>query len=84
MKQQTALDWYLEKMFELNMQKGLSKRQYLGRRYRIEKGARNMERKQIVEAHGMKVSSGFRGDGNFFYDVVTGDDYFNQHYEDSK
>lgn len=84
MNQQTSIEWYLEKMFELNLKKDLSKRAYLGRRYKIESEAKRMAKKQIIEAHGMKVSSGFRSDGNFFYDVETGEDYFNKHFVDSK
>ena len=50
MKEQTAVEWLLKAQFELIFDKGMSKRQYLAKRVRIEKQAKQMEKEQIEKA----------------------------------
>ena len=65
---QTAVEWLLKAQFELIFDKGMSKRQYLAKRVRIEKQAKQMEKEQIKEAY-------CKGDDN-----VGAEQYYNQKY----
>ncbi len=47
----TAVEWLLEKQFELNMTNDLTKRQYLGQRKRNQNEAKEMFKEQIIEAY---------------------------------
>lgn len=47
---QTALEWYIRQMFELNIGDFKSKRGYLGKRRRIEEQAKAMEKEQLNQA----------------------------------
>ena len=70
----TAVEWLLKKMFELNIEKGLSKKQYLARRSRIERQAKEMEKEQISEAHrngAAKIT---------LKEYTSGEQYYNETY----
>ena len=49
-RQQTAVEWYISQMFQLNQSDYKSKRQYLSRRVKIEKMAKEMEKEQLNQA----------------------------------
>jgi hypothetical protein len=39
-----------------------------------------VEREQIVDAHGSKNRGGFKSHGEFFLDILTGEQYYNETY----
>jgi len=47
----TAIEWLLEKQYELNMNNSLSKKQYIGRRIKNQNQAKEMFKEQILEAY---------------------------------
>ncbi len=51
MKNKTSIDYLLEKQYELNMDHSLSKKQYLGRRFKNQNEAKEMFKEQIIEAY---------------------------------
>jgi len=42
--------------------------------------AKQMEKEQIVDAHGSKNRGGFKSNGEFFLDILTGEEYYNETY----
>lgn len=42
--------------------------------------AKQMEKEQIVDAHGIKNMGGFKSNGKFFVDEFTGEQYYNETY----
>jgi hypothetical protein len=82
MKKITAVEYLITQLHELNMKQGLSKKQYLGRRIKIENTARQMMKMQIIHAHGKKIDGGFRANGDFFFDVKTGQEYYEKNFKD--
>lgn len=66
---QTAVDWLFTKQdledFDTLM---------------LYKIAKQMEKEQIIEAHGIKNRGGFKSNGNFFVDEFTGEQYYNETY----
>lgn len=82
MKKITAVEYLITQLHELNMKQGLSKKQYLGRRIKIENTARQMMKMQIIDAHGKKIDGGFRSNVDFFFDVKTGQEYYEKNFKD--
>jgi len=39
-----------------------------------------IEKEQIIDAHGVKSRGGFRGHGEFFQETKTGEEYYNETY----
>ena len=46
--------------------------------------AKLIEKEQIENAHGKKINGGFRNNGDFFWDEITGEQYYNDTYENNK
>ena len=42
--------------------------------------AKQMEKEQIIDAHGIKNRGGFKSNGNFFVDEFKGEQYYNETY----
>ena len=42
--------------------------------------AKQMEKEQIIDAHGVKSRGGFRANGEFFQETKTGEEYYNETY----
>jgi len=42
--------------------------------------AKQMEKEQIIDAHGIKNRGGFKSNGNFFVDEYTGEQYYYETY----
>jgi hypothetical protein len=40
-----------------------------------------LEREQIIDAHGSKNRGGFKSHGEFFLDILTGEQYYNETYK---
>jgi len=76
-KQQTAVEWLVN---ELKPHIKTDWPLFRSIRSKIEQ-AKAMEKEQIIEAHGNKYKGGFRNDGNFFEEKVTGEQYYNEIYE---
>jgi hypothetical protein len=41
-----------------------------------------MMKMQIIHAHGKKIDGGFRANGDFFFDVKTGEEYYEKNFKD--
>lgn len=42
--------------------------------------AKQIEKEQIIEAHGKKINGGFRSNGDFFQEEINGEQYYNETY----
>ena len=42
--------------------------------------AKAMGKEQIIDAHGSKNRGGFKSNGEFFLDILTGEEYYNETY----
>ena len=74
---QTAVEWLLKAQFELIFDKGMSKRQYLAKRVRIEKQAKQMEKEQIMRAAYDAMST------NFDPNMGRAELYYNETYKNN-
>jgi hypothetical protein len=67
---QTAVEWFAERIQSnkiFNFENVL-------------KQAKQMEKEQIIDAHGVKSRGGFRAHGEFFQETKTGEEYYNEKY----
>jgi|Laugrefa1bdmlbdn_1035148.scaffolds.fasta_scaffold34055_1 hypothetical protein len=71
MKQQTALEWFMYKVDECE-----NTDDFLDAYNK----AKEMEKEQIINAHGNQYRGGFRSNGDFFEQKVTGEEYYNETY----
>jgi len=73
-KQQTAVEWLANELHVfIHPEHG---KDFLP----ILKQAKAMEKEQIVNAHGKKINGGFRTNGDFFQEEITGEQYYNEIY----
>jgi hypothetical protein len=81
MAQQTAVDWLLKEQYDLNMEDGLSKRQYLGRRIRNQRKAREMFMQQILDAYRNGFAEAIKlKEASIKYIHKESEQYFNETY----
>jgi hypothetical protein len=72
---QTALEWLENNLnFEPHDEEEFIKNN------KIWEHAKQMEKEQIIEAHGIKNKGGFKSNGKFFVDEFTGEQYYNETY----
>ena len=79
-KQQTALEWFHEKTWNLKIQLelgGISIAKYASTYSALYKQAKEMEKEQIINAHGDEQSK-LQDDGT--WRVQTAEDYYNETY----
>jgi hypothetical protein len=71
MAQQTAVEWLIENIQKVNkMDWDIVYIQ-----------AKEMEKEQIIKAHGTKSNGRLKNDGQFIISEITGQQYYNETYE---
>ena len=68
MAQTTAIEW-----FWIHLPENISKEYF-----DLFEQAKAMEKEQIINAHGKKINGGFRTNGDFFQEEITGEQYYNE------
>tara|TARA_R110000822_G_scaffold221854_1_gene355365 strand:+ start:191 stop:415 length:225 start_codon:yes stop_codon:yes gene_type:complete len=71
---QTAVEWFAEKLWNTDKDKFTW--------YAILKKAKEMEKEQIIEAHGNKLKKS-RDEGNYEY-WFSGEDYYNKTFKNTE
>ena len=82
---QTAVEWYAEQsmLLELKRAKGnISITQMLNELSNILEQAKEMEKQQLVEAHGNKLKKS-KDEGNYEY-WFSGEDYYNKTFKNTE
>ena len=74
---QTAVQWLQDKLFELEIKIDYTAHQET---FFLFEQAKQMEREQIIDAHGDKSCGGFRSNGDLFMENKTGDEYYKETY----
>lgn len=72
---QTAVNWLQDKLFELEIKIDSKAHEEA---FFIFEQAKAMEKEQIIDAHGSKNRGGFKSNGEFFLDILTGEQYYNE------
>jgi hypothetical protein len=78
----TAVQWLLNEQHLLNIDDSITKKQYIGKRRKIESQALDMEKEQIINAHVFGWSDGFDLRENKQSRLAT--EYYNQTYNQNK
>jgi hypothetical protein len=76
MDPKTAVDWFYCAISHLNF-KSIDMIRIL----EWYNKAKELEKKQIIHAHGTREHGGFDSSGNFFIRKITGEEYYNEKYE---
>jgi hypothetical protein len=74
---QTAVQWLKDKLFELEIKIDSKTHEEA---FFIFEEAKAMEKEQMIDAHGSKNRGGFKSNGEFFLDILTGEQYYNETY----
>jgi hypothetical protein len=74
---QTAVGWLQDKLFELEIKIDPS---IAEETFFLFAQAKQMEKEQMIDAHGSKNRGGFKSNGEFFLDILTGEQYYNETY----
>lgn len=70
-KQQTAVEWLVEQVEQISNNKNLSKQEYIDLYNKAIEQAKEMEKKQIMDAHNQGYADGYRDNGNSPIDYFT-------------
>jgi hypothetical protein len=84
-KKQTAVEWFIEQLDKLEYEydvEGISILEFDKRKIEIENQARQMEKEQIIEAHGVKTFQGCK-QGVDFWTQKGGEQYYKETYGQS-
>jgi hypothetical protein len=74
---QTAVGWLQDKLFELEIKIDPS---IAEETFFLFAQAKQMEKEQMIDAHGSKNRGGFKSNGEFFLDILIGEQYYNETY----
>ena len=70
-KQQTAVEWLVEQVEQISNNKNLSKQEYIDLYNKAIEQAKEMEKKQIMDAHNQGYADGYRDNGSSPIDYFT-------------
>ncbi len=83
MAQQTAVEWLDNELWKLRLKlRGveISLDIYCEQEVKLIEQAKEMEKEQIVIAHGTKSNGRLKNDGQFIIGEITGEQYYNETY----
>lgn len=73
----TAVEWLIEQLKQVYDKEG---KLPLVCTFELLRQAKQIEKEQIIEAHGKKINGGFRSNGDFFQEEINGEQYYNENY----
>jgi hypothetical protein len=79
----TAVEWLLNEQHLLNIDDSLTKKQYLGKRKKMERKALEMMKEQLIESYEYGKQNGIDSITNI-NSYIIGEYYFNQTYKQNK
>jgi hypothetical protein len=75
---QTAVDWLVQELKSKGHALITSEGIFINVPNELIEQAKQMEKEQIENAHGKKINGGFRNNGDFFWEEITGEQYYNE------